>query len=172
MTFKGRAARQGEIPVGLADALAYFSDVKAFIQKIEDVKEVRDLALPKAYLMSHHPIGALNYYVTVVTAVQAEPTPSGLRLTGLDFDETKLSSEHQLLKGFIDGALEAREIASGRTALDFFFDISFDFTVQGPLVLVPRPVIQSTADSLLRLKLGVLVENLYQKVVEDFRLSA
>lgn len=172
MTFKGHAAKQGELPVGLAEAMQYFSDIKAFIRKIEDVKDIKDLSLPQAYLMTHHPMGALNYYITFVTAVQATATPDGLALKSLDFDEKKVSSDHPPLKGFIDGRLQAREIAPGRTAIDFNFDLTIDFELPTALMLVPRALIQTTADGLMNLKLTKLINELYQKVVDDFKLPA
>ena len=172
MTFTGRATRQGLLPVGLDEALAYFTDVRAFIQKIEDVKDIRDLSLPRAYLMTLHPIGALNYHVTVVTALQAESTPSGLKLRPLDFDAQKVRSEHPVLKGFIEGELQATARGATQTAIDFKFDLSIDFEVPATLNLLPRPLIQTTADGLMKLKLALIIENLYGKVRQDFSLPA
>ncbi|MEB3328866.1 MAG: DUF1997 domain-containing protein [Candidatus Sericytochromatia bacterium] len=172
MTFTGRATRQGLLPVGLGEALAYFEDVKAFIQKIEDVREVRELSLPRSYLMTHHPMGGLNHYITVATALQAESTPSGLLLKGLDFDPLKVRSEHQVVKGFIDGRLDAHPQGPEETAIDFAFGIALEFEVPAALSLVPRPLIQATADGLMRLKLSLIVDNLYSKVRQDFNLKA
>jgi hypothetical protein len=172
MTFKGHAVKQGELPIGLTEAKQYFSDIKAFIRKIEDVKDIKDLSMPQAYLMTHHPMGALNYYITFVTAVQATETPDGLLLKSLDFDENKVKSDHPPLKGFIDGRLQARELEPDRTAIDFNFDLTIDFKLPTALMLVPRGLIQSTADGLMSLKLTKLVNDMYQKVVDDFRLAS
>ncbi|MEB3222293.1 MAG: DUF1997 domain-containing protein [Candidatus Sericytochromatia bacterium] len=171
MNFTGQASKQGQLPIGLTAALGYFEDVKAFIQKIEDVKEIRDLALPRAYMMTHHPMGGLNYHITVVTAIQAETTSSGLVLKALDFDHQKVKSEHQVVKGFIDGRLDARAVSEQQTAIDFAFSLSLEFDVPAALALVPRPLVQATADGLMRLKLGLIVENLYGKVRQDFNLT-
>lgn len=170
MTFTGRASRQGLLPVGMDEALAYFSDVRAFIQKIEDVKDIKDLALPRAYLMTHHPIGALNFHVTFVTALQAEGTDTGLRLKSLDFDHQKIKSEHHVLKGFIDGELVAQARGQAETAVDFNFELSIGFEVPGALALIPKSLIQTTADGLMKLKLALVIENLYGKVRQDFNL--
>jgi hypothetical protein len=120
--------------------------------------------------MTHHPMGGLNHYITVVTALQAESTPSGLVLKALDFDHQKVRSDHQVVKGFIDGRLDACAQGPQATAIDFSFTISLDFEVPTALTLVPRPLIQATADGLMRLKLGLIVENLYAKVRQDFNL--
>lgn len=171
LTFKGRGTKQGEVPIGLEQALTYFSSVPDFVRKIEDVKTIKELSVPGAYLLTHHPIGGLNYFVTIVAAMQSQATPTGLVLRSLDFDLDKIKSEHQVVKGFIDGELVATRVDDRRTAINFYFNMAVEFPVPLAMRLVPQGLITSTADGIMGLKMGIVVSSMYKKVLEDFNLA-
>lgn len=170
MTFKGRGEKGGELPIGMPAAKGYFADIKAFLQKIEDVKEVKDLGRPGAYLVKNHPVGALNYYVDVVWAIQVEHHDAGMVIRPLDFDHDKLKSDNQVLKSMVDGELKLKELAAEATGIDFWFTFAVEFPVPGALRLVPQGMIQSAANGIMDLRVSVTVGNLYGKVQEDFKL--
>lgn len=171
MTFKGRGEKGGELPVGMPAARDYFADIKGFLHKIEDVKEVKELGRPGAYLLKNHPIGALNYYVDIVWAIQVEHTDAGLLIRPLDFDLEKIKSDNQVLKSMVDGELVMKELAGDRTGVDFWFTFAVEFPVPGALRFVPQGLIQTTADGLMNVRVSVTVGNLYGKVEEDFALT-
>jgi hypothetical protein len=170
MTFKGRGEKGGELPVALPEAKPYFTDIKAFLHKIEDVREVKELGRPGAYLVKNHPVGALNYYVDVVWAIQIEPTDDGMVIRPLDFDLEKIKSDNQVVKSMVDGELKLKALAADRTGVDFWFTFAVEFPVPGALRLVPSGLIQTTADGIMNVRVSATVGNLYGKVVEDFAL--
>lgn len=170
MTFKGRGEKGGELPVGMPAAKDYFADIKGFLEKIEDVREVKELGRPGAYLLKNHPVGALNYHVDIVWAIQVEPTENGIVIRPLDFDLEKIKSANQVLKSMVDGELVLKPLADDRTAVDFWFTFAVEFPVPGALRLVPSGLIQTTADGIMTLRVAVTVNNLYGKVQEDFKL--
>lgn len=172
LVVKGRGVKNGEGPLPLREALDYFSDIPAFLHKIDDVDQVRALAHPDSYLVTHKPIGALNYYVTVVYALQVVKNELGMTFKPLDFDHEKIKSEHQVIKGFCDGELVAKVLAPDRTGIDFYFNLSLEFPVPMALKLAPRGLLQSTADGLMNLKVGLTVDAFYKKVMEDLKLPA
>lgn len=171
MTFKGRGEKGGEIPVGMAAAKDYFADIKGFLHKIEDVKEVKELGRPGAYLLKNHPQGALNYYVDIVWAIQVEPTETGILIRPLDFDLEKIKSDNQVLKSMVDGELVLTAKGPETTGVDFWFTFAVEFPVPGALRLVPSGLVQTTADGIMTLRVAATVNNLYGKVQEDFKLA-
>lgn len=170
LIIKGTGTKSGELPVSRAEALAYFGDLGAFIQKIEDVETVRPLGHAHTVLVTHKPIGALNVFTRVVCALRGEFCETGIQLVPLDFDAEKIKSEHQVLKGFIDGGLVLRELAADRTHAELSFTLRVEFPLPGALKLVPRALVQSTADGVMQMRMASAVNDLYSKVIADFGL--
>ena len=171
LIIKGVGKKAGEIPVGLNEAKDYFSDLPGFIKKISDVDTVRALSVPDSYLVTHVPIGAMNFYTTVVYALRTEWSERGMLLKPLDFDTDKIKSEHQVLKGFVNGELVLDQVAEDRTQAALHFELSVELPVPGMLRLVPQGLIQSTADGIMNVRVGAAVESLYGRVYEDFNLA-
>lgn len=169
LTIKGTGLKAGEVPAPHDEALRYFHNVHDFLWKLPDVESVKPLSRENCYLIVIKPIGGLNYYVTVASALEAKPTPQGLELTPLDFDPEKIKSEHQVLKGFVSGALSTRGNGD-RTGIDFNLKLEVEFPLPPALKLVPRGLIQSTADGIMNLRMGLIVDALHGKVLEDFKL--
>lgn len=170
MTFKGRGEKAGEIPVPIAEARQYFSDLKAFILKIEDVREVKELGRPGAFLVYNHPVGALNFYVDVVWCIQVEPSEKGMSIRPLDFDLEKAKTANFPLKSMVEGELVLSDRGAA-TGVDFWFTFAIETEIPGPLKLVPQGLIQSTADGIMNVRVAQTVGNLYGKVQEDFKLA-
>ena len=170
MTFKGRGAKTGVLPHGLDHAKQYFQDLPAFLAKIEDVDTVKPLQAAGAYLVTHKPMGGLNYFVVMVAVLKATWDGSQMTLESLDFDLDKIKSEHQVVKGFLKGGLKLDERSPGQTDIDFAFDLDVEFPVPGVLRLVPSSLVQSTGDGIMTLKIGATVQSLYKKVLTDFNL--
>jgi hypothetical protein len=171
MTFKGRGEKAGEIPVGMDEAKRYFVDLKAFILKIEDVREVKELGRPGAFLVYNHPVGALNFNVDVVWAIQVDPTETGMAIRALDFDLAKAKTANFALQSMVNGELVLTDRGLGQTGVDFWFSFAIETDIPGPLKLIPSGLIQSTADSIMNLRVAATVGNLYGKVQEDFKLA-
>ncbi|HEY9722661.1 MAG TPA: DUF1997 domain-containing protein [Oscillatoriaceae cyanobacterium] len=169
LTIKGTGIKAGEVPATHEDALRYFHNVHDFLWKLPDVESVKPLSREHCYLIVIKPIGGLNYYVTVASALEAKPTPKGLELTPLDFDTEKIKSDHQVLKGFVSGGL-LTEGKGAATSIDFNLKLEVEFPLPGALKLVPRGLIQSTADGIMNLRMGMIVDALHGKVLEDFKL--
>lgn len=172
LLIKGRGVKNGEGPLSQKEALEYFSDIPSFLLKIDDVDQVKALSHPNSYLVTHKPVGAFNYHVTVVYALQVEKTETGMVFKPLDFDVEKIKSEHQVLKGFCDGELITKVLAPDRTGVDFYFNLSIELPVAPALMLVPRGLIQTTADGIMNLKIGLTIDAFYKKVMEDLKLPA
>ena len=170
LVIKGTGVKGGEMPVGREEALRYFENLPDFIHKIQDVDTVKPLGQPHTYLVTHKPIGALNFFTTVVYVVRGEFTPDGLKLSSFDFDAEKVKSEHPVLKGFVEGMLSLRELAPDRTHAELSFTLRVEFPLTGPLKLAPRQLVQTTADGLMTLKTSSSVNDLYAKVLADFNL--
>ncbi|MDB5099670.1 MAG: hypothetical protein JWM80_4091 [Cyanobacteria bacterium RYN_339] len=171
LTIKGTGKKNGEIPVGMAKAKEYFSDLGAFVQKIEDVETVKPLGAPLTYLVTDKPIGAFNYYVTIVSVLVGEWHDKGMTLSSRDFDTDKIKSEHQVLKGFIEGELVLADLGADRTGVDLSFTMTIEFPLPGALRLMPQALVKSTSDGIMSLKMGATVEALYKKVLNDFQLA-
>ena len=169
---KGRGQTASEIPVSLEAAKAYFQDVQAFLHKIDAIETVRPLAKPGAFLSAHHPVGAFDYKVVVVTVLDAVWDEGGMTLKPLDFDADKHQAAHPVVKGFTDGRLTLREVAPGRTAVSFSFEVTIDLPIEGLLRFLPRALVQTTGDGILTFEIGRVVQNLFKKVLDDFALTA
>lgn len=171
LMIKGRGVKSGELPVPMAEARGYFErDLPAFLRKIEDVESVKELSQPFTYLVTDKPIGALNYYVTIVTVLVAEWHAGGMTLTSRDFDIEKIKAPHPVLKSYIDGELKLAEAGPDRTAVALDFTMTVEFPVPLALRLVPQAVVQSTSDGIMNIKMGATVQALYRKVLDDFKL--
>jgi hypothetical protein len=99
-------------------------------------------------------------------------TENGLHWSPLDFDLDKIKSDCQVLKGYSEGSLVTQQMNDTLTRLNFNFTISLEFPMPGPLKLVPRSLVQNTADGLMNFKVAATVESLYQKVLQDFQVGA
>lgn len=172
IVFKGQGATASELPIGLAGARTYFEDVTAFLNKIEAVQAVKPLARPGAFLVTHHPVGGLGYMVAMAACLQAEWDEGGMRLVPLDFDMAQVKSEHPVVKGFIEAALALEPRAGDRTGVDFGFDLSVEVPLPGALRMLPRGLVQVTGDGIMSAQVRLVVQSLFRKVMEDFRLGA
>lgn len=170
LIIKGTGQKAGEIPAGYDRAREYFSDLAGFIQKIEDVDTVKPLKRPNTYLVTHKPIGAMNFYTTVVYCLESEWTDAGVLLKPLDFDTDQIQSPHTVLKGMVNGNLKIDRTDAERTAVHLTFELAVELPIPGVLKLVPQGLIQSTADGIMTLKVGQAVESMYRKVLEDFNM--
>jgi hypothetical protein len=171
LTIKGRGTKDGELPIGIEEARVYFErDLPAFIRKIEDVESVKELGQPGMFLVTDKPIGALNYFVTIASVLVSEWQDNTMILSSRDFELEKIKSPHQVVKGFIDGRLTMIERAGDKTGVALDFTMTVEFPVPGALRLVPQMLVQSTSDSVMNVKMGLTVQALYKKVLEDFKL--
>lgn len=166
----GKGQKNGELPAGYDKAREYFADLAGFIQKIEDVDTVKPLKRANSYLVTHKPIGAMNFYTTVVYCLEAEWTDAGVLLKPLDFDTAQIQSQHTVLKGMVNGMLKLDRLADARTGADLTFELAVELPIPGMLKLVPQGMIQTTADGIMTLKVGQAVEVMYRKVLEDFNM--
>ena len=172
ITVRGQGQTAAELPVARAAARTYFADVPAFLRQIEAVDGVKPIAGGAAYLITHHPVGGFGYEVVVVAVLEHVWDGHQMRLVPRDFDLDKVKGPHAQVKGFIEGTLTLDERAADRTAAAFSFALTVEIPVPGVLSLVPRPLLQTTADGLMTLKSGLVVRSLFQKVLADFQLPA
>lgn len=170
LTIKGTGTKAGEVPDNLDNTISYIRKVEDFLWKIPDVETLKPLSRENCYLLINKPIGGMNYYVTVASALQIEPTPDGLVITPLDFDHEKVKSEHQVLKSFVSGYTKLSG-QGDRTSIDFSLTINIDFPMPGALRFVPQGLVQSTADGIMSLRMNMIVDALYQKVLADFSMT-
>lgn len=168
---KGQGHTQGDLPLGLAAARAYFEDVPAFLRKIEAVDTIKPLSRPGVYLVTHHPMGAFSYQVAMVACLQTEWHDGGMRLRPLDFDLEKVPMAHPSVKGFIEGDLQLAEREGARTAASFGFNVSIELPIPSVLKLMPRGVVQATGDGIMALQTNLVVQSLFRKVMDDFALA-
>jgi hypothetical protein len=167
----GRGTTSSELPIDLAAARLYFQDAVAFLDKIEAVDKVKPLSRPGAFLITHHAVGGLNYKVVLVTCMQVDWHETGLTLSPLDFDADKVACEYPIVKGYSDGALDL--IGRGdRTAVDFKFTMEVEIPIVGALKIIPRPVVQATADGIMQFEVKRTVQNLFRAVQSDFAAMA
>ncbi|MDB5097863.1 MAG: hypothetical protein JWM80_2284 [Cyanobacteria bacterium RYN_339] len=167
----GSGATTSELPITLEAARLYFQDTAMFLDKIEAVDVVKPLARPGAFLITHNPVGGLNYKVVLVTCLQAEWHEGGLRLVALDFDLDKISCPFPTVKGFSESQLDL--VPRGeRTGLDFKFKMDIELPLAGALKFLPRPIVQATADGIMQFEAGRVVRNLFTKVLSDFHQEA
>lgn len=167
----GRGATSSELPIDLAAARQYFQDAAAFLYKIEAVKTVKPLARPGAFLLTHHAVGGLNYKVALVTCMQIAWHETGLTLAPLDFDADKVPCEVPVVKGYSDGALDLLERGE-RTGVDFKFTMEVELPLKGALTVIPRPVVQATADGIMQFEVKRTVQNLFRAVHADFSTTS
>ena len=144
----------------------------AFLRKIEAVATIKPLGRPGAYMVIHHPVGGLGYSVVMVACLQVEWHEGGLHLRPLDFDAEQVKCEHPVVKGYIQSDLRLAERAQGATWADFGFEVTVEIPIPAVLRLVPRGLVQATADGLMQLRAGMVVESLFRKVLEDLKLPA
>ena len=168
---KGQGTTAAELPIGAEAARRYFDDAPAFLRKIEAVDGIRPLGRPGAYLLTHHPVGGFGYEVVLAACLQITWEGPTRTMAPLDFDLHKVASPHPVVKGHIEGALVLDERHPGRTRADYRFAITAEIPVPGVLALVPRPLLQATADGIMTLKSGLVVRSLFEKVLADFRLA-
>lgn len=168
LTITGRGAIDGILPAPQAEALPYFDDLAAFLAKIEDVDTVRPLGQPYTYLVTHRPIGAMNYHVTVAYTLVGTKTDGGFTFGSYDFDHGKIKSEHPVVKGFVDGALKVSPRSEAESHIDLKFELKIELPVPTVLKLVPRGLLQTTADGIMTLKVSTSVDSMHKKVLADF----
>lgn len=169
LTITGRGTRQGELPVSEAEALAYFRDLRGFISKINEVDTIVD-GPQNSLLVSHAPIGGMNYFVTVVYALTGTWHDHGVRFGAADFDIKAMKSAHQLVRGIVTGHLTTKAVDEKRTAIDLDFQLAVDLPVPFALKFVPEMVLKTTADGIMNLKVAASVESMYRKAEQDFGL--
>ena len=169
---KGQGATATELPLDRAAARAYFEDVPAFLTKIEAVATVKPLGRPGAYLVLHHPMGGLGYSVVMAACCQVTWHEGGMHLRPLDFDAEQVKSEHPVVKGYIQSDLRLAERPADATWADFSFEVTVEVPVPGLLALVPRGLLQATADGIMQLRAGMVVESLFRQVLADFELPS
>lgn len=169
---RGQGTTAAELPIGAEAARTYFDDATAFLRKIEAVDAIRPLGRPGAYLLTHHPVGGFGYEVVMAACLQITWDGTTMTMAPLDFDLAKVASPHPVVKGYIEGELALAERRPGRTQADYRFAVTVEIPVPGVLTLVPRPMLQATADGIMTLKSGLVVRSLFGKVLADFRLAA
>lgn len=167
---KGHGSTSGELPIDLAGARAYFADVPAFLAKLEAVDAIKPLSRPGAFLVTHHPMGALGYHVRMVAVLQCDWDETGLRLAPLDFDTAQVPSELPVVKGFINGHLRLGERPGDRTEARLDFTVQVDLPIPSALRLVPRALVQATGDGIMGLQTSMVVSSLFRRVMDDFAL--
>lgn len=172
IAIKGRGHTASEVPVGLAAAQTYFQDVSAFLHKIDAIETARALSRPGAFLNSHHAVGAFDYKVVLVTALEAVWDEGGMTLVPLDFDAEKHQAAYPVVKGFCDGRLDLRAVGPERTAVAFQFEIRLDLPVEGLLRFLPKALVTTTGEGIMNYEVGRVVQNLFKKVLDDFSLTA
>jgi hypothetical protein len=170
LTIKGTGKKAGELPLGLPQAKEYFQDLPGFIAKIEEVDQVKPLKRANTYLVTHKPIGAMNFYTTVVYCLEAEWTDAGITFKPLDFDPEQIKSEHMVLKGFVNGGLKLVPAGDDRTSVDLVFELNVELPIPTVLKFVPQGLVQSTADGIMTMKVAASVESMYSKVLQDFNM--
>lgn len=172
IAIKGRGQTASEIPVGLDAAQTYFQDVSAFLHKIDAIETVRPLGRPGAFLSAHHPVGAFDYKVVLVTVMQSTWDEGGMTLAPLDFDAEKHQAAYPVVKGYCDGRLTLREVSPGRTAVAFKFETKLDLPIEGLLRFLPKALVQTTGDGIMAFEVNRIVQNLFKKVLDDFSLTS
>ena len=170
LIIKGTGLKAGELPAGYDRAREYLQDLAGFIQKIEDVDTVRPLKRENTYLVTHKPIGAMNFYTTVVYCLEAIWNDEGVTFNPLDFDTAQIQSPHTVLKGMVTGGLKLGRVSPELTSVDLRFELAVELPIPGMLKLVPQNLVQSTADGIMTVKVGHAVECMYKKVLEDFNM--
>lgn len=170
LIIKGTGLKAGELPAGYDRAREYLQDLPGFIRKIEDVDTIRPLKRENTYLVTHKPIGALNFYTTVVYCMEAIWNEEGVTFNPLDFDTAQIQSPHTVLKGMVTGGLKIAPAGPDRTTVDLRFELAVELPIPGMLKLMPQSLIQSTADGIMTVKVGHAVEVMYKKVLEDFNM--
>lgn len=169
---KGQGATAAELPIGPQAARTYFADVPSFLNKIEAVSGVKALGRPGTYLITHHPMGALNYMVVMVSCAEATWHDGGLSLRPLDFDTDQVKCDHPVVKGYIESDLVLAPRASDKTYADFRFDVRVELPIKGAITLLPRPLVQATADGIMSLRVSMVVKSLFNAVAADLRLGS
>lgn len=167
----GRGATSSELPIHLAAARDYFQDAVGFLHKIEAVDTVKPLSRPGAFLITHHAVGGPSYKVVLVTCMQVTWHETGLTLAPLDFDADKVPCDHPIVKGYSDGALDLRDRGE-RTGVDFKFTMDVELPIKGALGLIPRPVVQATAEGIMQFEVKRTVQNLFRAVQADFATAS
>lgn len=168
---RGQGSTAAELPIGVDAACAYFADATAFLRKIEAVDGIRPLGRPGAYLITHHPVGGFGYEVVMAACLQIAWDGPIMTMAPLDFDLAKVATPHPVVKGYIEGRLALDERQPGHTRAAYRFGVTVEIPVPGVLSLVPRPMLQATADGIMTLKSGLVVRSLFEKVLADFRLA-
>jgi hypothetical protein len=168
LVIKGTGKKNGEMPLGLEAAKEYFQDLSKFITKIEEVDQCKPLKRPNTYLVTHKPIGAMNFYTTVVYCMEVEWSETGVVFKPLDFEPEQIKSEHMVLKGFVNGGLNLKPVSADTTAVDLVFELNVELPIPPALKLVPQGLVKTTADGIMTMKVAASVESMYKKVLEDF----
>jgi hypothetical protein len=168
----GKGSTASELPIGLSASRDYFADISAFLLKIEAVDKVKPLGRPGAYLVTHHPVGGLNYHVVMVSCMQSEWHEGGMRLRPLDFETDQIKCEHPVVKGFIEADLSLADRGLDKTSVEFQFSVGVELPLVGGLRMLPRPLVRATADGIMNFKVGLIIQSLFRKVLDDFSLEA
>jgi hypothetical protein len=168
LIIKGTGTKAGELPLGPEKAKEYFQDLSKFITKIEEVDTCKPLKRPNTYLVTHKPIGAMNFYTTVVYCLEAEWTDTGVTFKPLDFEPSQIQSPHMVLKGFVNGGLQLKPVSDEATHVDLVFELNVELPIPPALKLVPQGLVKTTADGIMTMKVAASVESMYKKVLEDF----
>lgn len=168
LIIKGTGKKNGEMPLHHEKAREYFQDLSKFITKIEEVDTCKPLKRPHTYLVTHKPIGAMNFYTTVVYCLEAEWHDTGVTFKPLDFETSQIQSEHMVLKGFVNGGLTMKPVSDEVTAVDLMFELNVELPIPSALKLVPQGLVKTTADGIMTMKVAASVEAMYKKVLEDF----
>lgn len=167
LRISGQGKAGTDLPVDLAAARTYFEDVTAFFAKIEAIATVKPLARAHTYLITHHPVGGLDYRVVVITCMQVDWHEGGMRLVPLDFDPPERHQDLPVVKGFTEGDLRLTPEGGG-TRVAFDFSVTVELPIVKVLKLLPRALVQATADGIMGLQVNNTVQTLFRKVQQDF----
>lgn len=169
LIIQGRGTRKGELPISEAEALDYFRDIKAFVAKIQEVEKIEE-GPGGGLLVSHSPLGAMNYFVTLVYNMTCTWHEHGVRFGAAPFDLGAIKSPHQLVKGEVLGHLTTRPIEAKRTEIELEFGLQIDLPIPFALKFVPEALVRTTADGIMTLRVAASVDSMYRKVEQDFGL--
>lgn len=173
LPIRGRFTKRADMPLPLAAARHLFEhEMAAFLGRMDDVRAVSSPAGAESFLVEHHPIGGMNFHVTLVYALRTVSTERGLTLTAFAFDPAAIESRHLVIPGVVEGALAFTSLAADRTEVSLDFTLTIELPLLPALQLLPRFLVRSTADGIMSMKLGANVEGAYQKTLASVRALA
>jgi hypothetical protein len=159
LTLTGKATSTTLLPLTLAQAQEESKAIVSILSELSDVAKVTPQGGDR-FFVRLAPVSTLGHSVEVLYVIEYVFENGMFTLKPLDFDLDSIPSEHHTFKAFTSGDIKLEPVSSDQTTIHLDFKVQVELPIKGPMHLIPKPLIQTTGDAVMKLKIENTVKEL------------